>query len=226
MTTPQGNPLDDPKRMGRGASMVRYAVARYLKDVYPDMRMRALNQWHIAPEELPSIASFTPVEVIEINANTKPVLGVEVRNTSQLRATELNEYGSMEYRAVYDVRIGVYLYNRTTEEGVSANHARGEAIRQRDDQTQIIRSCLTSRPSLGTNTLTARADTISITYPTPVPTNNNSDRWAISGEIAIDIVADEWDTLTALGTVKETGVDAEVLLDTTQPGWPWLGDVR
>lgn len=224
MTTP--NPNDDAKRMGRGASALRYAVARYLKDAYPDMRMRALNQWHIKPEELPSIHSFTPVEIIEITSNTKPVLGVEVRNTSQLRASELNDYGSMEYRATYDVRIGVYLYNRTTEEGISVANSRGDAIRQRDDQIQIIRSCLTSRPSLGVDFLLAKPDTISISYPTPVPVNNNSDRWAISGEIAIDIVADEWDTLTAYGKVQETGVETEIMLDTAQPGFPWLGHVR
>lgn len=224
MTNPQ-NPLDDPKRMGRGPTAVRYAVARYLKDSYPTMRNRALNQWIAKPGELPSIASFSPVEVIEVAPNSAPVLGVEVRNKSNLKATELSDYGSMEYRANYDVRIGIYLYSEDTEAGVNVAPARPSAIRQRDDQMEILVACLLDRQSLGTDFLTAQPNTINMSYPVPVPTNNTSKRWAITGEIAIEVVADEWNTRTALGKVGETGVDAEIILDNEKPGFPYLGNV-
>lgn len=224
MTNPQ-NPLDDPTRAGRGPTAVRYAVARYLKDSYPAMRQRAVNQWRIKPGDLPSIASYSPLEVVEIGPNEGPIVGVEVRNKGQFKATELNEYGSMEYRVVYDVRIGVYLYSQLDEAGVIAAPARASATRQRDDQIQVLLMCLLDRQSLGTDFLTVQPNTANVTYPVPVATNNNSGRWAVSGEIAVEIVADEWNTLTALGKVGETGVEAEILLDTEKPGYPYLGNV-
>ena len=225
MTTPQ-NPLDDPVRMGRGPTAVRYAVARYLKDAYPTMRQRALNQWKIKPLELPSIEKFTPIEAIEIASNSGPILSVEVRNASNIKATDLTDYGSVEYRVPYDVRIGIYLYSQSSETGIAAAPQRASAVRMRDDQVQVIRACLLDRQSLGTDFLTAQPSTLSISYQAPTPVGNNSERWAISGELAIEVVADEYNTLTALGRVGETGVEAEIILDNEKPGFPYLGKTK
>lgn len=225
MTTPQ-NPLDDPRRMGRGPTVVRYAVARYLKDSYPAMRLRALNQWRTKPTDLPSIDVFSPIEQIEISSGSKPILGVEVRSAGNIKATELNDYGSMEYRVPYDVRISIYLYSQRNDAGIAIEQSRANAIRQRDDQLQIIRACLLDRPSLGTEDLTVQPSTISLNYPTPAPVSNN-DTWAISGEIGVEIIADEWNTLTALGKVEETGVEAEIKLEDPRRDreYPYLGNV-
>ena len=219
MTTPPIPPRADPTRHLRGASAVRYGVAKYLKDVYADTRIRCLNAWKIGGEELPPIDMFSPFDVIQIANGDKPMLGVEPGTSGQYMATDRNTYGSDEYRPTYSMRVTLWLFSPNDESGNPLSNARTLVIRQRDDQMAVVKTALLGRPSLGTETLYLQAGSLQETYVPPIPAPNNSRRWLATGQLSFDVQADEWVTFDAVGVVagSKIGVDTEVLLNEDRP---------
>ena len=221
MTTPPtpDMSLNDPNRSLRGASAVRYGVAKYLKDSYTETRNRCLNAWQLPANELPPISVFSPFDLVQITNGDKPILGVDPVSSSQYKATEQNTFGSTEYRPTYGMRVTIWLYSPDDDTGNPLDGSRMHVIRQRDDQLAVLKSAILSRPSLGTETLYVSTDTMQETYLPPTPAPNNSKRWLIAGQLSFDVQADEWVTFDALGRVSGTkiGVDTEVLLREDRP---------
>lgn len=218
MTTPP--PHNDPKRMFRGASAVRYAVAKSIKDQYKEARNRCLNAWQMPGKDLPAIEAFSPFDVIQSVQGQLAVLGVEITSNNTFRKTDHNEYGSEEFRPTYSVRVTVWCQSQTDDEGGPISPSRELLIRQRDDQLALLRGIILARPSLGTETMEVKIASLSETYLPPTPTPNNSKRWIVPGQLAFDVQADEWLTFDAVGHVVETGVETEVLLKPERPEFP------
>lgn len=209
MTTPS---REDPRRIYRGATAVRFAISEAFKTAYPAMRNRFLNGWEAAATDLPAIANFTPFDQIEWKQNSGPTLGVEVVNTAQFKKTDHNAYGSEEYRPTYSVRVTIWINSPNDDSGAPISPARELTIRQRDDQLAILRGILLASPSLGTETMAVNLGTLAEAYPIATPMDNVSKRWLVPGQLTFDVQADEWLTFTALGHVVETGIETEVLL--------------
>lgn len=222
MTTPTPPPdmnLADPNRTLRGASAVRYGIAKYLKDSYTETRNRCLNGWKMQGSELPPIAIFSPFDNIQITNNDKPMLGVDPVTSGQYKTSDRNVYGSNEYRPTYSMRVTIWLFSPNDESGNPLDAARTQVIRQRDDQLAVLKTAILARPSLATETLYVPAETIQETYLAPTAAPNNSKRWLIAGQLSFDVQADEWVTFDAVGRVvgSKIGVDTEVLLNHDRP---------
>lgn len=224
MTTPPPQlSNEDPHTNLRGASAVRYGIARYLKSTYEETRNRCLNSWKMPGNQLPAITQFSPFDQYQTTNNTGPILGVDPVSSSQYKVSDHNEFGSEEYRPTYSMRVTVWLYSQDDETGNPLPGARSSVIRQRDDQLAILKTALLARPSLGTDILLFKASTLQEAYLAPTPADNNSKRWLIAGQLSFDVVADEWVTTDAIGRVigpDSIGVETEVLLKEDRPQFP------
>lgn len=226
MTTPP--PVltnEDPNRHLRGASAVRYGIAKHIRENYEEVRNRCLNAWKMSGNELPGIGTFSPFDNVQITNNDRPLLGVDAVSSSQYVVSDHNEFGSEEFRPTYSMRVTVWLYSQNDETGNPLDGARTLVTRQRDDQLAILKTILLRQPSLGTDILLFKARTLSETYLSPTPAPNNSKRWLIAGQLSFDVQADEWATIDAIGRVVGTdniGVDTEVLLNEDRPQFPNL----
>lgn len=211
---------EDPNRHLRGASAVRYGIAKHIRDNYESVRNRCLNAWKMPGSELPPIGVFSPFDNVQITNNDKPLLGVDAVSSNQYVVSDHNEFGSEEFRPTYSMRITIWLYSQNDETGNPLDGARTLVTRQRDDQLAILKTILLREPSLGTDILLFKARSLSETYLSPSAAPNNSKRWLIAGQLSFDVQADEWVTIDALGRVVGTdniGVDTEVLLADDKP---------
>jgi len=223
MTTPPVLTNNDPERNLRGASAVRYGIARYLKESYETVRNRCLNVWQMPGNDLPAIRKFSPFDHHQIANGLGPILGVEPISSSRYKVSDHNSFGSEEFRPMYSMRVTVWLYSPDDETGNPLSNARSLVIRQRDDQLAILKTALLARPSLNTDILTLQIDSLQEAYLTPTPVDNNSKRWLIAGQLSFDVQADEWVTVDAIGRVigpGSIGVETEVLLKEDGPQFP------
>lgn len=196
-------------KIGRGVTPLSMAIVSYLAAEFNKTRRRALLDWEVKDaSRVPQIKTFSPFDDVTFTRDNQPLLTVDVRRALDFMDVDRTA-GEQGSKARYATVVTLWVMSPETVEGQSETQPQWRVTQIRNDMAAIVRQCLLSRPSLGTEHLELNIRTYSEEYVVASPTSDASQRYQAAVQFSFDLLAEEWVTDTKLGEARVIEVDVE-----------------
>ena len=195
----------------RGATVARAIIENYLRDNLPDLLVVARDQWTLTEYELPDPAGYDSYD--PLTANAFPMIGSLVSRTRNWRQRDITDLGEQVYSATYDVKVFLWVRTPATEDGGWEQPVYDSALRLRDDLLAAVRSCILTRPSLGSNgAAQVNEGTMVEDYLDAFKAagSDQNPRWMCGGVLNFEMVLDEQNYQEAAGIAETIGIDTNM----------------
>lgn len=197
-----------PTQVMRGATRLRQQLATYLSANMPPLIEIARTEWGLQSWQLPTPEKYDSYDPLV--THVYPSIGSLVRRTSNWNRMGIRD-GEETYWANYSMLI--FIWVATPIDPATQNvvpEAYDETLRLRDDSLGIMRSCLLSRPSLGTSTqIMLDESSFNEDYLDAIQVSKESPGWLAGGTLTCIAKVIERNTMVPLGTAQTITVDGQ-----------------
>lgn len=188
----------------RGATRAREFISTYLEGDLPKLITAARAEWGLEPHLLPYPVKYDSYDPLKMD--DYPTIGSVIRRTGNWRRRDIID-AEEHYSANYSVMLFVWV---ATPEGPNGNpdDTYGETLRLRDDMLGLIRSCLLTRPSFGSEGETKmNENTLSEDYLDAMRISEQSNLWLAGGTITFDMQVSEQNRDIPYGIVENVSLE-------------------
>jgi hypothetical protein len=191
----------------RGVTNLRGYVATFLEAQLPLYLAAARAQWNLEDHRLPTPLKYDSYD--PMSSKDFPVVGMYVNRTGNWRRVGINPYAEEQYTGVYAVRLFIWCRTPRQEDEKWVEPEYDEALRVRDDELALLRTCLMRNPSLGSNGACRMEEgSLSEDYLEPILGSGGS-HWLAGGILSFDVVFNEANYSPTINTAEDIQVTVQ-----------------